>query len=157
MYQCDWCEFFAQQQGGANWEIYRGIKNQKGYNIFSTYFHRYGVPMLKWIGRKALETGREWVRDVVLHDEPPKKALKKRLVKTARDAAMEGFDKLEKRIQSGSGAWRDNIVPIHRSIPYIGTRTSISKKKQKVKPSSKKKKKRNLNQERFLPPDFFKI
>src|SRR5688572_17532157 len=109
MHQCNWCEFFAQQQGGANWEVYRGIRNQKGYNIFATYFHRYGVPILKWAGRKALETGRDWVRDVVINNEPPKKALKKRLVKTAREAAMRGFDKLEEQIQSGSGHRRVNI------------------------------------------------
>src|ERR1700710_231717 len=107
-YDCDWCQWYSNNQRGGEWQIYRGKAEQRGYNPFFSALRRYGIPALKkgikWIGKQTLETGREWMRDVMMDNEPPKQALKKRIVKAARKAAMDGFDKLEKRVaQSGSG------------------------------------------------------
>lgn len=145
MYQCDWCQFYADQQTGRGWDIYRGRPQQRGYNIFSTFFRRFGMPLLKYLGKSALETGREWVKDVVIENQPPKQALKRRLVKAARNAAMEGFDHLEKKVQSGSGRLSNQITPLRKSIPYSGPDSDVlGISKRRRKPTTKKNKKRKV-------------
>lgn len=93
-----------------------------------TYIHRYAVPLVGYLGKKIIEGGKDWVRDVVLNDEPPKKALKRRLLKTAKSIADDSFEKLDKKIQSGSGIRRRR-------------RRKVKKIQEKIKPKSKPRKK----------------
>lgn len=82
------------------------------------------LPILKYLGKKALTTGINIGTDVLQGDNI-KGSLKKRLKSTGFDILEDGFEKVKKYKQSGSGRRRRRM----------SKRKTTKRKKSKRKPS----------------------
>lgn len=107
-YGCPYTQYYLNQAGGSL-NHFTGTRNQLGYHqggrglgsIFKS-LSRIAIPLLKsaglYLGKKALSTGTNIFRDVMVgHD--PKKAAKDRLKETGSNILSDALNKL----QSGSG------------------------------------------------------
>lgn len=91
------------QQGGG---IYAGNKYQKGYGFFSRIMSSAIMPLLKYLGKRALSTGITVGSDVIAGTNI-KDSLKKRLESSGFDIAEDVFEKMKNlRQQRGSGRRR---------------------------------------------------
>lgn len=145
---CDYENYYLNQAGGRSDQIliYKGRPFQRGSGWFSNFAVRYGVPMLKFIGKQALSAGRDVVQDV-LQGKDFKSSVKYNLKKRAGESLKEIGDKIT---QSGSGRKRRKL----RSSKNIKTKKSklynSRKHSTKVKRrASKSKKKSKIYQDIF--------
>lgn len=101
------CNFngYYQNQAGfglADITVFRGTPYQRGRG-FGTVFTKFGVPLLKYLGKKFLSTGVAVGSDM-LAKRPIKEALRSRISESVKTAGHEGVDKLANLIaQTGSG------------------------------------------------------
>ncbi|RWR98795.1 hypothetical protein B4U79_08254 [Dinothrombium tinctorium] len=100
---CDFKTYYCNQAGHGvtPFNIYKGIPYQKGYGLFSSYFSRYGIPLLKYLGSKVLSTGKKVATDIYLKNEAPKEAVKRRLKEFGRTTLEDAIKKLSD--QQGAG------------------------------------------------------
>jgi hypothetical protein len=92
-------------QAGTGITGYSGIRYQKGHGFFGKIFSSAVLPILKYLGKKALSTGVSIGADV-LQGENLKKTMKKRIKSTGLDIAEDALEKLRNYKQTGSGKRR---------------------------------------------------
>ena len=92
-------------QAGTGITGYSGIRYQKGHGFFGKIFSSAVLPILKYLGKKALSTGVSVGADV-LQGENLNKTTKKRLKSTGLDIAEDALEKLRNYKQSRSGKRR---------------------------------------------------
>ena len=92
---------YYKNQAGNGMTFYRGHRYQRGRGWFGRLYSGAVLPLLRYLGKKALSTGVDVVRDVV-GGQNFKTSVKSRTRKAAVDAVNDGFDKL----QSGKGIKR---------------------------------------------------
>ena len=92
---------YYKNQAGNGMTFYRGQRYQRGRGWFGRLYSGTVLPLLRYLGKKALSTGVDVVKDVV-GGQNFKSSVKKRTRKAAVDAVNDGFDKL----QSGKGIKR---------------------------------------------------
>jgi hypothetical protein len=101
---CDFTAYYNSQAGGAlsDINIFRGVPYQRGFGIASV-FKRFGIPLLKFLGRNLLKTGMTIGTDI-LSNGNIKDIVKKRTKEGAKQTAKEGLQKLSDLVdQTGSG------------------------------------------------------
>jgi hypothetical protein len=109
-------------QAGTGITGYSGIRYQKGHGFFGKIFSTAVLPILKYLGKKALSTGVSIGADV-LQGENLKKTMKKRLKSTGLDIAEDALEKLRNYKQTGSGK--------RRRTSYKGKALKTRKRKRK--------------------------
>ena len=109
-------------QSGTGITGYSGIRYQKGHGFFRKIFSSAVLPILKYLGKKALSTGVSIGADV-LQGENLKKTMKKRLKSTGLDIAEDALEKLRNYKQTGSGK--------RRRTSYKGKALKTRKRKRK--------------------------
>ena len=109
-------------QAGTGITGYSGIRYQKGHGFFGKIFSSAVLPILKYLGKKALSTGVSVGADV-LQGENLKKTMKKRLKSTGLDIAEDALEKLRNYKQTGSGK--------RRRASYKGKALKTRKRKRK--------------------------
>jgi len=109
-------------QAGTGITGYSGIRYQKGHGFFGKIFSSAVLPILKYLGKKALSTGVSIGADV-LQGENLKKTMKKRLKSTGLDIAEDALEKLRNYKQTGSGK--------RRRTSYKGKALKTRKRKRK--------------------------
>lgn len=86
----------------------QGITRQKGQNIFGRAL-KFIFPVLKFIGKHALNTGINVATDVLENKKGFKEAAKSQIKEGFRGAALEGVNiakKFQEKLQSGKGIKR---------------------------------------------------
>jgi hypothetical protein len=133
-------QYFCDQSGHGipNFEIYRGLPYQRGHGLFSSMFSRFGMPLLKYLGKRALKTGRDIAIDVLDKKAPFKQVLKGHLKSAGKSLAV---DALERAVnydpQQGSGISR---AKRRYTVKRVRKRVSGSKPKKKKKREKTKRK-----------------
>ena len=127
------CNHIIQQAGsGQILRVYKGDR-QVGYGVFSEFFKRYGLPLLKSIGapllnkikKEGLEFGKEVGQNIFINKVNPKEALKRGLKRTVKRAGLDLLEVAHKKLsQLGSGRRKKR-------------RTKTSKKKKRTKKVTK--------------------
>jgi len=89
-------------QAGSGIAGYSGVRYQKGHGFFGRLLSGAIMPILKYLGRKALSTGVNIGTDLLQGDNF-KSTMKKRLKKAGLDIAEDALEKVRNSKQSGSG------------------------------------------------------
>jgi len=92
-------------QAGSGIAGYSGVRYQKGHGFFGRLLSGAVMPILKYLGRKALNTGVNIGTDLLQGDNF-KSTMKKRLKNTGLDIAEDTLEKVRNFRQSGSGRRR---------------------------------------------------
>lgn len=104
---CNFKNYYSAQAGGAlrDINVFRGLPYQRGYGIGSL-FARFGIPVLKFLGKHLLSTGVAVGSDI-LAKRNAKEALKERAKEGYKTAAKEALTKISEKIdQSGKGLYK---------------------------------------------------
>ena len=129
---CNFNGYFANQAGSglADITVFRGSPYQRGRG-FGTVFTKFGIPLLKYLGRHLLSTGVAVGSDM-LAKRPIEEALRSRISESVKTVGNEGANKLAKLIaQKGSGR-------------LYKRRRSLKKKHRKSKKVVKRVKRRKI-------------
>ena len=123
----DYEKLYNNQTGGLDY--YRGLKFQSGYGFFGRYFTRYGIPILKFLGKEAFKTGINVINDIS-QGSNPKLSLKRRL----KERGKSILDKVlnETTSQTGSGA-KKRIKSINKHKKSNQMKRKIVKKSKIIK------------------------
>src|SRR6185437_2585779 len=87
-------------QAGTGIPGYHGVRYQKGHGFFGRLLKGNVVPVLKYLGGKALNTGMSIAKDV-MSGEDWKEAAKNRLKSAGTDIAKRALIKAEDILQEG--------------------------------------------------------
>ena len=137
---CNFKGYFANQAGSglADITVFRGAPYQRGRG-FGTVFSKFGIPLLKFLGRHLLSTGVAVGSDM-LAKRPIRETLKSRISESVKTAGHEGIDKIAKLVaQRGSGRlYKRRKTRISRKKP----RKPIRRVKKRV--ISRRRKRRDI-------------
>ena len=142
-------------QAGTGISGYSGVKYQKGHGFFGRLLSGAVLPILKFLGKKALNTGINIGTDF-LQGENFKTSMKKRLKTTGFDIAEEALDKLKNYKQKGTGKRksrkkaskrnRQKRKPSLKQLKALAKgRQSLRNKRRKSSKSKSSKKSKNSN------------
>ena len=146
-------ESYYVNQAGSGIAGYSGLKYQRGHGFFGRLLSGTVLPILKYLGKKALNTGVGIGSDVI-QGENLKSAMKKRLKTTGFDIADDAYNKLKEYKQKGSGRRRKKRVHKKKTSakkPSILQLRALAKGRQKLKlkrmkkPAKKKSRKTKVN------------
>ena len=98
-------ESYYVNQAGSGIAGFSGVKYQRGHGFFGRLLSGAVLPILKYLGKKALNTGVGIGSDII-QGENIKSSMKKRLKKTGFDIAEDTYNKLQNYKQKGSGKRR---------------------------------------------------
>lgn len=130
-------ERYYLQQAGNGLPSFHGVRYQRGNGWFRNLFSRFGVPLLKYLGKEAVSTGKEILTDVA-EGAPVKEAVKRRVTLKGRSIASDALDKAKSYVQSGSGKRRKK----KKKTKKKGKKRS-KKKRPRAKKETKEKEKSN--------------
>ncbi len=89
-------------QAGSGIAGYSGVRYQKGHGFFGRLLSGAVMPILKYLGKKALSTGVNIGTDLLQGDNF-KSTMKKRLKSAGLDIVEDALEKVRNSKQSGSG------------------------------------------------------
>lgn len=118
---CDFKSYYLNQAGRGfdDIRIFQGHPYQRGYGLGSL-FKRYGIPLVKFLGKHLFNTGVSIGTDILLNDKPyDKETVKNHLKQGLRDAAKDGLTRVS---QHGTGRKR------YKKKAYKQRKTKKSKK-----------------------------
>lgn len=119
---------YYTDQAGNGLSGFEGYRFQKGYGFFGRIFKSFAKPLLGYLGKKAMSTGRDIVGDV-LSGKNFKESSKRRMLDTLGDM---GSDAKKRFTQTGSGF----------PCKTIKRRTRSTKRTVKRKPAKRRVKRR---------------
>ena len=114
---CDFSRYYLSQAGKGfeDINVFKGRPYQRGHGIGSL-FRRFGLSLVKLIGKHLLRTGMNVGSDV-LSNNMSKENLKRRLKEGAKIMANEGLAKASDMLnQSGSGRKRKTIAKKYKKV-----------------------------------------
>lgn len=147
---CDYKFHYSDQAGAGISNFYRGVPFQRGYGFWGDMFTRYGVPVMKYLGKQVLSTGANLAHDIAEQGIAPRRAFQQRLKQAARDTGIaalnratpilvkEAVDRLQ---QTGTGRKRKRRKTA-KAVPKKKSRAGSRKKPKKKNVSRKKTKRR---------------
>lgn len=120
-------EEYYVEQAGNGYSFYQGQRYQRGHSWFGRLLKSGILPLIKYMGRKAMKTGMNVVKDVALGNEF-KESAKKHIKDTVHTMTDDAIDKIA---QTGKG----------RGRPRKNTTSKPEKLLQKTKSTAKRRKK----------------
>lgn len=134
---CNFNGYFTDQAGSglSDITVFRGHPYQRGRG-FGSVLAKYGIPLLKYLGKQFLSTGVAVGTDM-LQRRPIKESLRSRLSESVNTIGHTGVDKLSKLIsQSGSGRlYKRKPRKLKRRRPkVIKSRKTIKRKVKRRRP-----------------------
>src|SRR5882757_1416488 len=142
------CNHIIQQAGsGQILRVYKGDR-QVGYGVFSEFFKRYGLPLLKSIGapllnkikKEGLEFGKEVGQNIFINKESPKEAIKRGLKRTVKRTGLDLLEVAHKKLnQFGSGRKRRRSKGKAKSKRKVRKTAKTAKRSKKSKTKSSRK------------------
>ncbi|RWS04209.1 uncharacterized protein B4U79_11400 [Dinothrombium tinctorium] len=110
-------EFYIDQAGNG-YPFFAGIRYQRGHGWFGRLFKGGVLPLLRYVGKKALKTGSNVVRDVLQGDDLGSSA-KKHLKTAVHEAADDAFEKITQRGKGIKRKGSDKIIHGLSSIALL--------------------------------------
>lgn len=136
-------KYYLNQIGGGNDQdhltFYTGRPFQRGFNIFTRIGKKYGLPLLKYFGKKAFDYGKNVIEDIN-SGENIKSSIKKNLKRSAHDT-LEDVDKMINQSGKRRRIKRRNIRKKYRKPPKSTKRRKLIGRSRKLKSNRKKKNK----------------
>lgn len=132
-------------QAGTGIGGFQGVRFQRGQGFFGNVYRNAILPLLKYFGKKALNTGMEVAGDAI-DGENVLESLKTRGKRTVQDIASDAGERAKRFAQTGTGRKRRRRR--NRRIKRAKNKTSAIPAKKRAKSTSKKKhrkKKKNNN------------
>ena len=134
---CNFSQYYTQQ-AGCGLPIYKGAVSQRGYGLWSNLFSRFGVPLLKFIGKQGLGFASKFGDDVINQNINVKEALRKNLIATGKSVAQQGLTKAQEKIsQLGTGRRIQKRVtrktPLKKRVTNRITKRAPANKRKVVK------------------------
>jgi hypothetical protein len=100
----DYSSYYCNQAGNGL-PVFHGVRYQRGHGFFGRMFQRFGMPLLKYIGKQALQTGVNIGSDV-LEGKTVRDSTRQNLVSTGRTVAKDAVERARKYVQTGEGKKR---------------------------------------------------
>ena len=127
-------EYYVEQ-AGSGLPGFAGVKYQRGHGFFGRLFSGAILPILKYLGKRALGTGLDVASDA-LEGQNVKEAALRRMKETGSDVARDAIARGRSYLQSGSGIIRRRKRNRTRSAIKGVKRTkkrAVTKKKRRVR------------------------
>ena len=130
-------EFYINQAGsGIPINIYSGLRYQKGHGFFGRLISKTIFPLLKYVGKQSLDTGKNIMSDILYG---------KNVVDSAKDRISDTFNQISsdirnKKWQSGNGIRKKSKTKKKKKPKLIKRVSSIKNKIKKKKSRTSKKK-----------------
>ena len=118
---------YYTNQAGSGISGFQGARFQKGHGFFGNVFKGAILPLLKYLGPKAVGLGAEVAKDA-LSGENVLESIKSRGKRTARNIASDLSDRAEKFAQTGRGRKRRRTTTTKRLKKKIVKTKTIKKK-----------------------------
>jgi len=137
------------RQAGSGLKIFKVPRGQHGYGIFSSFFRKYGIDLIKFIGKKSFEPLKEVGQDIFVRKSDPKEAIKRGLKRTGKNIALGALDKLKDKVnQIGTGRRRKRAVrrKSSKKPKRQAKRRRVTKKKGRRRRGKKVNFRRNISQ-----------
>lgn len=142
-YNCNFGPYY-HSQAGTGLAIYKGLPHQRGHGLFSNVFRRFGIPLLKYIGKTSLPVVKQLGEDIFLNRQDPKEAIKKNLKAVGKRVAQDVLDKAQERVfQMGSGAYKRRRRTRRKRRAVVG-----KKRKRVTNPFGSRKRKTSIKRRR---------
>jgi hypothetical protein len=121
----------AANQRGGGLPAFHGIRFQRGNGFFGNLFRNAVMPVLKYLGRRALDTGVGVVQDTITGSNIAD-ATKSRLKRTAQDMVGDAVDQVTSRIgnQNGNGKRKRRIKRKVLSVKKSKPKTTVKRKRR---------------------------
>lgn len=97
---------YYKSQAGTGIVAYQGVKYQRGHGFFGRVMSNALVPLLKFLGKRAVGVGSEIAKDVLVDNKNWKESAKNRLKAEGENLADRGAERAKKFIQEGKGSKR---------------------------------------------------
>jgi hypothetical protein len=104
----DFTDYYVNQAGNGL-SGFEGVRFQRGHGFFGRFFKSSIIPMLKFLGKRALSSGADIASDV-LEGIPIKEAAKARGVEAMKGVTSAGINRARQFVQSGKGRKRRRRV-----------------------------------------------
>jgi hypothetical protein len=128
---------YYKEQAGSGLSGFQGVRYQRGSGFFGRLLSSAVYPLLRFLGKQALNTGINIASDVIEDKQDFKQSLKNRFKETGDMALKAGLDRARRFQQEGSGRKRRRSKSIKRKT----TKTKNSRKKIK----KTRRKRKNIN------------
>jgi len=130
------------QQDGSGIAGYSGVRYQKGNGFFGRLVSGALLPLLRYLGKKALNTGAN-VADELHKGVDFKQALKRQLGVTSRNIAKDAIQRVQGYSQQGQGVKRkcmfqESIKGMHTPKKLKVLKPKKAKKRVRKSPVSRK-------------------
>jgi hypothetical protein len=111
-------------QAGNGLQGFEGVRYQRGHGFLGRFLKSAIVPMLKFLGKRALSSGADIASDV-LEGKPIKAAAKARGIEAMKGVTSAGIKRAREFVQTGKGRKRRRrIVKTTKRKPYKRRRQS---------------------------------
>jgi hypothetical protein len=127
---CNFRSYYHDQAGSGQGiiNVYRGAPYQRGHG-FGSFFKRFGIPLLSYLGKRVFKVGRDVAQDVFAGNQQPKEAIKRRLKEHGKDLGLDVLEKAKEKLsQLGTGRKRRKTTSSKRVV-FKKARKSIRIKK----------------------------
>jgi hypothetical protein len=132
---------YYSNQAGSGIGGFQGVQFQRGAGFFGNVFKNAILPLLKYMGKQAINTG-AMVAEDALSGQNVLESMKARGKMSARNIASDAAKRMDKFAQTGTGRKRKN----RSNIPvFIQKRKRIGRSKLPKKARRKSKSPKNLN------------
>lgn len=131
-------KYYLDQAGhGLPLQAFEGVRYQKGHGFFGRLISRAVLPLLRYLGGKALSFGKNLYSDV-RSGKDIEDALKDRGLESLREVASDAFDRIR---QSGKGIKRtSHLKRGDNKRRRVTSKKRVAKRKLKKRKVSRKKK-----------------
>ncbi len=97
---------YYQEQAGTGIQGFEGVKLQRGHGFFGRVLNRAIYPLLKFLGKQALNTGVNIGTDVIENKQGWRESTKSRMKETGQNVLLAGLKRARKYQQTGEGGRR---------------------------------------------------
>lgn len=133
---------YYREQAGNGISGYKGIKYQRGHGFFGRFLDKAIYPMLRFMGKKALNTGVNVAPDLITDKKNWKVSAKNRFKETTGDILEAGLNRARKFQQTGEGRKRKRRRRSRKKKHSLLNKTIKRQRKSKKKRVVKRRRKR---------------
>jgi hypothetical protein len=126
-------ENYYINQAGSGIAGFSGVKYQKGHGFFGRIFSNAILPILKYLGKKAINTG-VGIGSDYLAGEDIKSSAKRRLKSTGLDIAEDALERVKKQRGTGRRRYKRTVKSRRtKRKPTISQLKALAKGRKKLR------------------------
>jgi hypothetical protein len=94
---------YYKHQAGTGLAGFQGLRYQRGSGFFGRLVSKAVFPLLRFLGERAITTGADIAKDVIVNKRNLKEAAKERLENEGRELATTGLERVKRFALEGKG------------------------------------------------------